>query len=103
MGRCPLAPLGVLILRHWRRTICRGTGENAPFVNRTFEWGVVIATVLSVLSVVPRHCARLTCFVHPKLRKNSAALITLKQIILALRRLPRAVSTPFALHAHRHY
>ena len=25
-------------------------------MNGTFEWGVVIATLVSVLSVVPRHC-----------------------------------------------
>ena len=41
-------------------------GGIVPFVNRTFEWGVVIATFLSVLSVVPRHCARLAYFFHPK-------------------------------------
>ena len=46
-----------------------GTWGIAPFVNRTLEWGAVIATFLSVLSVVPRPCARLTCFLHPKLRK----------------------------------
>ena len=46
-----------------------GIREIVPFVNRTFEWGVVIATFLSVLSMgVPRHCARLTYFLHPKLR-----------------------------------
>ena len=37
---------------------------NVPFVNRTFEWGVSIATCLSVLSVVPRHCSRLGAFSH---------------------------------------
>ena len=47
---------------------CRGTGGIVPFVNRTFEWGVVIATFLSVLSTVPRRCARLTDFLHPKVR-----------------------------------
>ena len=36
-----------------------------PFVNRTFEWGAVIATSVSLLSVVPRHCAHLTYFLHP--------------------------------------
>ena len=30
-----------------------GTWQIVPFVNRTFEWGVVIATFLSVLSVAP--------------------------------------------------
>ena len=37
-----------------------GTGEIVPFVNRIFEWGVVIATFFSILSVVPCHCACLT-------------------------------------------
>ena len=45
-------------------------------MNRTFEWGV-IATFLSVLSVVHRRSARLTYFLHPKLRKVNAVLITL--------------------------
>ena len=49
-----------------------------PFVNRTFGWGVVIATFLSVLSIVPRHCARLTQFLHPKLRKIDVVLISPK-------------------------
>ena len=31
----------------------RGTGEAVPSVNRTFEWGAVIATFLSVFSIVP--------------------------------------------------
>ena len=54
----------------------RGTREIVPFVNRTFEWGVAIATFWSVLSIVPRHCAHLTYFLHPKLRKVNAVLIT---------------------------
>ena len=45
------------------------TGEIVPFVDRTFEWGVVIAIFLSVLSIVPRQCARWTYFLPPKLRK----------------------------------
>ena len=55
-----------------------GTGDIVPFVNRTFEWGLVIATLLSVLSIVPHHCVRLTYFLHRKLRelrKISAVLI----------------------------
>ena len=32
-----------------------GTGDSVAFVNRAFEWGV--AVFLSVLSIVPRHCA----------------------------------------------
>ena len=63
-------------------------------MNRTFEWGAVIATFLSVLSVVPCHCARLTCFLDPKLGKINAVLITLKLIAFTLRRLRRAVSAP---------
>ena len=54
------------------------TGETAPFVNRTVEWGVLVATFLSVLGIVPRHCARLT-FLHPKLRTTTAVPITLPQ------------------------
>ena len=68
-----------------------GTGEIVPFVNRTFEWAVVIATFLSVLSIVPHYCARLTYFFHPKLREINAVLITLKLITFALR---RAVTAP---------
>ena len=56
-----------------------------PFVKRTFEWGVVIATLSSVLSIMPRNCARLTYFLHPKLRKVNAVLIALKLIALTLR------------------
>ena len=68
-------------------------------MNRTFEWGVVVSTFLSVLSIAPRHCARLTDFLHPKLRKINAVLITFKLplplpiplplITLTLRRLQR--------------
>ena len=36
------------------------------------EWGRVIATLSSVLSIVPPHCARLTCFLQPKSRKINA-------------------------------
>ena len=32
---------------------CHGTGDIVPFVNCTLGWGVVIATVLSILSIVP--------------------------------------------------
>ena len=42
-------------------------------MNRTFEWGVGIATLLSVLSIVPRHCAHWTHFLHPKSREINAA------------------------------
>ena len=63
-------------------------------MNGTFEWGVVIATYLSVLSIMPRHCARLTFFLHPKLRKINAVLLTPQLITLTLRRLRRAGSIP---------
>ena len=68
---------------------CCETGEIIPFVNCTLEWGVVSATFLSVLSIVPRHCARLINFFHSNSRKSNAALIPL--IIPPLR---RAVSAP---------
>ena len=60
----------------WSRSLgnYRATGGIVPFVTPTFEWGV--ATFLSVLSIVPRHCARLTHFLHPKWRKLNAVLIT---------------------------
>ena len=61
-----------------------GTGETVPFVNRTFEWGVIFATFLSVLSIVPRHCARLTYFIHPKLRRINAVLMSPQPIPLPL-------------------
>ena len=62
-----------------------GTGEIVPFVNRTFQWGVAVAIFLSVLSIVPRHCAALTYFVHSKLRNISAVLITPQLMTLTLR------------------
>ena len=94
--------MGTLILRHLRRVIrviIIGQGEIVPFVKRTFEWGVLIATFLSVLSVVRCHCARLTF--HPKLRKVNAVLITPPlitphPIIFTLQRLRRAGSVPSA-------
>ena len=63
-----------------------GTGEIVPFVIRTFEWEVVVAICLSVLSIVPRLCARLTYFLHPKLRQIDAVLIPLTLMTLTLRR-----------------
>ena len=71
-----------------------GTRGIAPFVNRTFERGVAIATVLSVWSIVPRHCAHLTCCLHPKLRKCNAVLITPQLKAVPLRRLRSAGSIP---------
>ena len=52
----------------------------------TFEWGGVIATLLSILSIVPRHCARLIHFLHPKLREINAVLSTPQLMTLTLRR-----------------
>ena len=77
----------------------RGTGEIVPFVIGTFDWGVVVATVSFVLSIVPRHCARLTHFLHPKSRGDTAVLITLKLITPTLRR-PAAASAPSCLSSH---
>ena len=71
-----------------------GTEGIVPFVNRTFEWGVFIATFLSVLSIVPRHYARLIYFLHPKLRKLNVVPITLKLTILTLWRLRCAGTVP---------
>ena len=51
-----------------------------------------MATFLSVLRIVSRQCARLTYFLHPKLRKINVVLITPKLIPLPLR---RAGSIPF--------
>ena len=70
-----------------------------PLVNRTFEWGVVIAAFLSVLSIVPRRCARLAYFLHPKLRKISEVLITPRLLTLPLRRLRCAGSICHASEA----
>ena len=60
-------------------------------MNRTFEWGAAIATILSVLRIVPRHCARLTYFLHTKSMKINVVLIPLKLITLPLRRLGRGL------------
>ena len=43
---------------------CHGTEGIVPFVNGPFEWAVAITTFLSILSIVPRHYARLTHFFH---------------------------------------
>ena len=75
-----------------------GTGGIVPFVNHNFELGVVIAIFLSVLSIVPRHRARLTYFLHPKLRKINAVLSSPQLITLTLRRagsIPTALVTVF--------
>ena len=56
-------------------------------MNRTFEWAVVIATFLSFFffwSFVPRHCAHLTYFLHPKIKEINVVLFTLQ---LNLRRI----------------
>ena len=79
-GAHPAAP-AVRILGDYHRT-----WEIVSCVNRPVEWAVVIATFLAGLSIVPRHCPRLTNFLHPKWRKITAVLSA-----LALR---RAVSAP---------
>ena len=60
-------------------------------MKRTFERGVGIAAFLSVLSIVARHCACLTCCLHPRLRKRNAVLISPQLLTLRRqRRLRRA-------------
>ena len=86
-------PVGTLILRNLWRSY-HGAWENVLFVNGTFQWGAHIATLLSILSIVPRHCARLTDFLHPKSRKLYAVLITSQLIALTLRRLRRFIRLP---------
>ena len=77
-----------------RRAIWVIIMEHGKFCGPYFEWGAVLATFLSVLSIVPRHCACLTCFIHPKLRKINAVLITQQLITLILRHLWCAGSIP---------
>ena len=69
-------------------------------MNHTFEWGVVIATFLCILTIVPCHCARLTYSLNPKLRGINGVLITPQLITLTLQRLQhlrRAASAPKGL------
>ena len=61
-------------------------------MNRTFEWRVVITTILSVLSIVPCQCAHVTYILHPKMRKINAVRMTLKLISCTLWRMRRARS-----------
>ena len=109
----PVAPGNANSAAHAARPAARnsgnyhGIGEFVPSVNRTLEWGVVIATFLSVLSIVPRHCARLNDFLHPESRKINAVLITPQLTTLPLRRAgsisPSLVHAFWALlHTHRH-
>ena len=51
-------------------------------------------TFLSVLSIVPRHCARLTDCLHPQSREINAVLIPPRPIALPPRRLRRAGGIP---------
>ena len=69
-----------------RRAISVIIMQHGTFVNHTFDLGVAIATFLSVLSIVPHHCACFTYFLHPKLRKIKAVLITPQLISCTLRR-----------------
>ena len=71
-----------------------GTGGIESFGNGPVEWGVVIATCVSVLSAVPGLCARSASFLHPKLRGMDAVLLARKLIPLPLRRPRRAASAP---------
>ena len=90
--------------RPWERYSCN------------FFWGVIVRqhgklypwepffcmrggyrTILSVLSIVPRHRARLTYFLHPKLRIITAVRTVPQPITLPLRRLQCAGSNPPAL------
>jgi hypothetical protein len=71
----------------------RGTGATGPFVNRTFEWGVVIATLLSILRIVPRHWARLPHVFH-ELRKTNAVLFIPQLITRTLYCLQRSGLIP---------
>ena len=68
---------------------------NCSFVSRIFEWGVVIATFLSILCIVPLHFARLAYVLLPKLRNIDAVLITPQLSTLILWRLQRAGSIPY--------
>ena len=74
MQKLPVATLGTLILRRLRRTL-RSAVWVILFVARAIEWGVFIATLVSVLSIVPRHCAHLISFVYPQLKNINAVLI----------------------------
>ena len=71
-------------------------GKLYPFVKHSFDTGVMIATFLFVLDIVPRHCARLTYFLHPKLREINAVPIIPRLVTLTLRHLRRAQSIPMA-------
>ena len=86
---CTHGPKGVPILRRIIMAQGRGVG---------------IATLLSVLSTVPCLCARLTCFLHPKLRKMNpklrkinAVLITLKPITPTLRYAVSALKASYSV------
>ena len=59
-------------------------------MNGTFEWGAVSATFMSVLSIVPRHCPRVTYFPHPKMEEINALPFTPQLTALTLRRARRA-------------
>ena len=92
-GKGPAFPRSTATGEHWgkgtpilRRAIRVIITEQCSRCVRFFEWAVVIAIVLSVLSIVPRHCARFTCFPHPKWREIHAVPMTPQPIPLPLRR-----------------
>ena len=82
----------VILRRALPHTLRRGAWVIIPEqrrsnrLNGAFERGALIATFVSVLTVMPRHCARLAYFLHPKLREIDAVLITPKLLTLPLRR-----------------
>ena len=63
-------------------------------MNHIFERGVVLATYLSILGHVHHLCARLTCFLRPKMREVNAVLSTTQLVTLPPRHLRRAASAP---------
>ena len=87
---CYIRPVPPGALRHAIRVDIL---EIIPFVNFTFQWGVVITTFLSILGIVPRRRARLT-FLHPKLREIIAVLTTLKLLTLTLRAVCVSICAP---------
>ena len=89
--------MGTLILwRLWRALRCAlrravwvivmESGSMYPLCT-VFLNGGAYCNILSILSTVPRQCARLTSFLHPKLRETNAVLITPQLNTRTLRRL----------------
>ena len=70
------------------------SGQIVPFVNRTRERRVVVATFSTILSIVHRHGARWIYFLHLELRNINVVLIIVKLITPTLRHPPHTRSTP---------